>query len=166
MISWTLNWIYSRNNRITTQVTSVQIIAITKMKIKTMSSKTRTSTMPKRSARGCKRSFPFWKFVFNVFIKILAKRRKLMVLVRTIGSCWKRSKLFSVKITCRLISKQCAEFLQIWCLTNFEKKIKMGVTYGTPMANDRLMKELRDIFKSDHYKNGTLLFGWRVDNFK
>ncbi len=113
------------------------------MKIKTMSSKTRTSTMPKRSARGCKRSFPFWKFVFNVFIKILAKRRKLMVLVRTIGSCWKRSKLFSVKITCRLISKQCAEFLQIWCLTNFEKKIKMGVTYGTPMANDRLMKELR-----------------------
>ena len=31
-----------------------------------------------------------------------------------------------------------------------------GITFGSPTANDRLMKELRDIFKSDHYKNGKL----------
>ena len=29
-----------------------------------------------------------------------------------------------------------------------------GVNFGSPTANDRLMKELRDIFRSDNYKNG------------
>lgn len=29
-----------------------------------------------------------------------------------------------------------------------------GFQYGSPIANDRLMKELRDIFRSESYKNG------------
>jgi hypothetical protein len=29
-----------------------------------------------------------------------------------------------------------------------------GSRFGSPMANDRLMKELRDIFRSDNYRNG------------
>ena len=29
-----------------------------------------------------------------------------------------------------------------------------GNKFGSPTANDRLMKELRDIFRSDNYKNG------------
>ena len=29
-----------------------------------------------------------------------------------------------------------------------------GTKFGSPTANDRLMKELRDIFRSDNYKNG------------
>ncbi|CAF0772514.1 unnamed protein product [Brachionus calyciflorus] len=45
-----------------------------------------------------------------------------------------------------------------------------GINYGSPMANDRLMKELRDIFKSDNYKNGIYtvelkndsLYDWNV----
>lgn len=31
-----------------------------------------------------------------------------------------------------------------------------GTKFGSPTANDRLMKELRDIFRSDNYKNGKL----------
>jgi len=33
-----------------------------------------------------------------------------------------------------------------------------GQTFGSPTANDRLMKELRDIFRSDNYKNGKATF--------
>jgi hypothetical protein len=29
-----------------------------------------------------------------------------------------------------------------------------GINFGSPIANDRLMKELRDIFRSENYKNG------------
>ena len=32
-----------------------------------------------------------------------------------------------------------------------------GLTFGSPTANDRLMKELRDIFRSENYKNGKIL---------
>ena len=31
-----------------------------------------------------------------------------------------------------------------------------GNKFGSPTANDRLMKELRDIFRSDNYKNGNI----------
>jgi hypothetical protein len=33
-----------------------------------------------------------------------------------------------------------------------------GIQFGSPTANDRLMKELRDIFRSDNYKNGLIIF--------
>lgn len=49
-----------------------------------------------------------------------------------------------------------------------------GINYGSPMANDRLMKELRDIFKSDNYKTGIYsvelrndsLYDWNVYLYK
>lgn len=40
-----------------------------------------------------------------------------------------------------------------------------GTTFGSPTANDRLMKELRDIFKSEHYKKGNLYFKFLLINF-
>ena len=33
-----------------------------------------------------------------------------------------------------------------------------GVNFGSPIANDRLMKELRDIFRSENYKNGNFVY--------
>lgn len=49
-----------------------------------------------------------------------------------------------------------------------------GVNFGSPTANDRLMKELRDIFRSDNYKTGIYsvelvkdsLYEWNVQIFK
>ena len=49
-----------------------------------------------------------------------------------------------------------------------------GITFGSPTANDRLMKELRDIFRSDNYRNGMYevelindsLYDWNVRLFK
>lgn len=49
-----------------------------------------------------------------------------------------------------------------------------GNKFGSPTANDRLMKELRDIFRSDNYKNGMYtidlvndsLYEWNVKIFK
>jgi ubiquitin-conjugating enzyme E2 Q len=49
-----------------------------------------------------------------------------------------------------------------------------GISFGSPTTNDRLMKELRDIFKSQHYKNGMYslelvndsLYEWNVKLYK
>jgi len=49
-----------------------------------------------------------------------------------------------------------------------------GTTFGSPTANDRLMKELRDIFRSDNYKNemytidlvNDSLYEWNIKIFK
>jgi len=49
-----------------------------------------------------------------------------------------------------------------------------GVTFGSPMANDRLMKELRDIFRSENFKNHIYsvelvkdsLYEWNVELYK
>lgn len=49
-----------------------------------------------------------------------------------------------------------------------------GISFGSPTTNDRLMKELRDIFKSEHYKNemysielvNDSLYEWNIKLFK
>jgi len=49
-----------------------------------------------------------------------------------------------------------------------------GVNFGSPTANDRLMKELRDIFRSDNYKNemyqielvNDCIYEWNIQLFK
>ena len=54
------------------------------------------------------------------------------------------------------ISKDNWKLLDKVKTTQLQDHLK-GVSFGSPTTNDRLMKELKDIFKSQHYKNGKLL---------
>ena len=54
------------------------------------------------------------------------------------------------------ISKENWQLLEKVKSTQRQDHLK-GINYGSPTANDRLMKELRDIFRSDNYKNGLLI---------
>jgi len=51
------------------------------------------------------------------------------------------------------ISQENCKLLEKVKCTQLQRHIK-GLTLGSPTANDRLMKELRDIFRSEQYKNG------------
>ncbi len=69
--------------------------------------------------------------------------------------------MFMQYIFCNLISPPEFDGLskENWSLLEKVKSVQRndhmkGVKFGSPMANDRLMKELRDIFRSDNYKNG------------
>lgn len=60
-------------------------------------------------------------------------------------------------------------------VTNFQRQQHLqGIPSGSITASDRLMKELREIYRSENYKNGTFtvelekdnLYEWHVKLFK